>query len=359
MVSHTIVEAPSGETWSEAFDEGDPTAIDAAIARAHDDALRQLEAGNKSFVDTVDLEEESNLSLFDARHDENGSLMSFFLHQIINGVHQGLINADIANTFTKRLLAKLPSLITDKDCEGKIPVDLAASSNNCRGIIEAMFEHVVPDSEAAATINDAVATRKVGWSELLLNGGDSCLHTAIRKRKYDYAHYILGRVHDAKAEAKLLGHYGKMGLTPLHLVADYAACTRDQLKLAERIIDMYPESLSITSSLSNSTMYQDRNEPTTEIKEGISPYKYFLETKETLNKRPGRTGPGRTGSRPALVTRGPAEKMEELLRLSCMRYHGHDRARITKLLGTTVGYNTPSSFVIYMPSTRYACEPEG
>jgi hypothetical protein len=187
----------------------------------------------------------------------------------------------------------------------------------------------------------------VEWQDLLHVGKDSCLHLAIRHKQEGYAKYLLDRIALTGDEKTVIGHFGSEGLTPLHIAVDSQQCSDARIDLATRIIDKYPRALSVPSATMQ-TAAQEGKKTTARlpartgtlqsqseggrIKEALTPYKYFLETaKGGPSKHLRRKYGQQTANDPM-----KAVEMRDLLRLSCMRHHGQDRALITKLLDTQV-----------------------
>jgi hypothetical protein len=255
----------------------------------------------------------------------------------------------------------------DRDCYNVL--DMAVQVPNAMGLIKTICEeglvHTIengktPRPRLSESPTDApVEPRKIDigqgkaiavyveWEDLLNPGRDSCLHLAIKKNQEGYAKYLLDWIALMGAEEAVIGHCGLDGLTPLHLAVDFRDCSDARVDLASHIIDRYPAALSITSATMQRAVQQEGTKTKAHhsmssralrtqskggrIKEALAPYKYFLETANGApNKHPQR--PNGPQDKPGKA----AEEMKNLLRLSCMRYHGQDRALITKLLDTTV-----------------------
>lgn len=214
---------------------------------------------------------------------------------------------------------------------------------------------------------------------------------AVRVGNNKCAEYLLERIRLNKETQSVLSCRDDSGLSILHLAVDFAKCSQDQVNFVSLLISHYPDALTMKSGeitygskAANSEpknpnqlnanrlgqYEQFQNTSSTRVKSSAAPYKYFIESKEqflnsnhqqhepkkdrTLARRAKKEG-SRNGS---LQSSGnskstqeslggtqsstkpgdnPAEKMDDLLKLSCMRYFGRDRRILTELLDSQVG----------------------
>jgi hypothetical protein len=286
------------------------------------------------------------------------------IHQVIEAVKVGTLKEHVARHFVE--------LIVRKDCfqmrygvsEGNGPLDIAVQYPKCRGIVEALCEYGMrPPSEPRAQPGSVEKPPALNsWMDLSQVNRDTCLHIAIKGRNTNLAHYLLQRIKHDRSVDLLLQHKNQDGLTPLHVAVDYANCDGDQIKLVHELIELYPPALKIeTEKRSRDLMQQDDfgvsapplpNSYTADelrrieggrVKGGLSPYRYFLDTRnQHQNSRLIADQPPARGS-PTFFFEAPqpghleavekaAVNMENLLRLSCMRHFGRNRRILTKLL---------------------------
>lgn len=196
--------------------------------------------------------------------------------------------------------------------------------------------------------NGEIITVMIEWGQLTTPARDNCLHMAIRDKKYTFARYLLERMYITEEQESILCHYGEDILTPLHRAVEYKECSDERVELVKHIISIYPKALILPSGISSPNMQapedQDggpqfplsQNETRVVSKEGLTPYKYFVELEEGMNSS-REVNSMLLDSETILA----ASKMKEHLRLSCMRHHGQDRALITKLLSTPVSQKPP------------------
>ncbi|ETS73385.1 hypothetical protein PFICI_14990 [Pestalotiopsis fici W106-1] len=347
------------------------------------DDLKSDEDFNQSFFTHVRYQEEfytfsNGKSLnpgfaFDATSKERNIVHHFI--ERFSASPQKPETVERVKTFIGMSLSFQPGLIGDGLDNGSSPLNKAASEEGCLGIIEAICQHCMEKSRpqrfneiqedtafnSASFTADTLLeegghdkTSRVAWSELVRTNQDTFLHSAIKKKKNRNAHYFLDYLEQNGVAKLYLEHYGRDGLTPLHLAVDFTHCYDDQVKLVERLINLCPEALKIRSASyrqpqpawnggknpqfgSNITSW-DRTPPT-DLKDNLSPFRYFLDTRERqensadiLARSYRRTARPKSGG-----TFEHGQAMEELLRLSCMRYYGNDRPTITALLPLSLG----------------------
>lgn len=233
------------------------------------------------------------------------------------------------------------------------------------------------------------------WTDFVKDREDSCLHIAVKSGNNKCARYFLERISLTGETKSVLGRRDCNGLTLLHLAVDFTRCTDAQVDFVRHLISYYPDALGMpsgsmvfgdtsgspnTQDVSRSSFHHSRQvdqsqDRTPRMKENLAAYKYFLESREQVNnsksksqnaqpfsrRRGGLQASKRlqNGDRTVLqaskkLTGGDncaAEKMADLLKLSCMRHFGRDRAKLTQLLDSKVGaFNEPPLLRI---GTRY------
>lgn len=191
---------------------------------------------------------------------------------------------------------------------------------------------------------------------------------AVRVRANACAKYLLERIRLTKETETVLKCRDHNGLTLLHLAVDIRKCKDEQqLELVALLISQYPDALAMKSgemffdTISANSDNQAQEATANRVK-SAAPYKYFVESREQdavgklhrsgykssgFHKPRGRyNGPqngasvsGRTvqvkpqGSQSLIKPENPvAEKMDNLLKLSCMRHFGRNRRILTELL---------------------------
>ncbi|KAI1420270.1 hypothetical protein F5Y12DRAFT_791763, partial [Xylaria sp. FL1777] len=189
------------------------------------------------------------------------------------------------------------------------------------------------------------------WKELQSNNGlTTCLHIAIASGNHDCAQYLAQRMHLTNETESLMSTYDRDGLTPLHLATHYSRCTDKQVDLVKTLIDCYYKALDMSSGYM--TTGASSNPGNHQMKLGLTPYKYFIESREqatnsavsreqtmnnslTSRSRGGQRTRSANNTKPLVpVSESAVKKMNTLLRLSCMRYYGRDRGKFSELLGT-------------------------
>ncbi|KAH8199094.1 hypothetical protein TruAng_006730 [Truncatella angustata] len=338
-----------------------------------------LTNNEKSYTFSNDRSFDPKLAFYATSKSHN--ILHHFIQNFIRLKPEKAIVSRFVN-FIGLLLKRFPDLLLDGLKDDNSPLDEAVSGDDCLEIIQAMCEHGMERAENrypngdqnGTTITHDVAAAdsgkvginegeheispRVAWSKLVKINRDTCLHKAIKKKKNDYAHYLLAKIEHGGAVDKILSHFGQDGLTPLHLAVDFSRCYQDQVELVEKLIDLYPKALTLKSGPyfqnqqvsiagTNKKYAQSNNgrgdrDSVAELKENLSPYRYFMDTREREEncalEPPGRLRKEQLRSRTKI--RGNAEdgrRIEELLRLSCMRHYGRDRTTITDLLPLSLG----------------------
>ncbi|KAM0265159.1 hypothetical protein ACHAQJ_000312 [Trichoderma viride] len=273
---------------------------------------------------------------------------------------------------------------------GRNPLEFASMYEECIDLVKAMCEYGIvatltkkerdagakrlqdqgrdPSIYFVETEDGNYICRYIAWNTLIKHNHDSCLHMAIRGKNNLCAEYLIDRIRLTK-ETDVLGCCDHTGLTLLHLAVDFEKCTEEQVKFVEFLVKRYPKALKMKSG---EMSYNDnvdrpgpekgyRNAGRAVVKSNAAPYKYFLESKEqtensniSLEKdinmsrsvRLQYGGLSTTGSGGLMqaTTRArtsanvsksnAAEKMADLLKLSCMRQFGRDRSTLRELLDT-------------------------
>ena len=292
-------------------------------------------------------------NVFERRDNE-----STILHQIVTALRDDLsLDPDAVRQLTECLVQEHPGMIIDRDENGKNVLELAVSYKNCQGVIEAICEHgmvqvvkkpigdeiaprgsfagtaiVFDQSDEVRTIekDGETSTVEIEWKQLM-HRGESPLHMAIRKNRNDSALYLLGRMQITGDHEYILDCPGDDGLSPLHLAVDYKMCSAERVKLVNRIIEIYPDALSVQSEAWS--LEKRKHRDSGHIKDGLSPYKHFIESREQRNSR---SMSSKVSQHLTKEREQAANQIMELLRLGCMRRYGRNRAQITRLLDTKV-----------------------
>lgn len=184
--------------------------------------------------------------------------------------------------------------------------------------------HVQADGKNSVERNEGTNTvDEMKWEGLKEKLEDTCLHMAIRNKQHPTALYLLDKLALAIAEEQnsILTHIGRGGLRPLHIAVDFKECCEERIELVKRIIEICPEALCLPiGTISSGSL-------NTDDKEGLTPLKHFLSLKDKTDARDNVLV-----WTPPEGHKGLAKRMEDLLRLSCMRHHGYKRDIIMKLL---------------------------
>lgn len=414
---------PQGQTVPNGMFQPDETSrADANIRAAYDYVLTELKSRGQAFVEDFprmiyDSDDSVAQEMYDSLLENGVDLLKAceplsnrrtILHQIVSQVNEHALDPDVASDIMRILVQDWPSLIrlrSDADVNLNA-LELAAASENCLELIKAICEYgmvmdVTPTPEhdiiepnpedpnqQSAIPSTSISTQKsssihdmlnaqssnprimkkdgrsieivVEWRQLTQADVDTCLHIAIRRRKDDYASYLLDRMYYTDGHQHILRHKGQSGLTPLHLAVDSAQSSSGRLELVKKIMDLYPDALAMESGALPHEPEERMVNGGTVRKENLTPYKYFVESKAaTTNNNLNRSViqpasmRGNRQRRPPLrkmvdaqsnaqpskdvKDQSAIEDMDKLLRLGCMRYFGRNRELITRLLGKPVG----------------------
>ncbi|KAF4631245.1 hypothetical protein G7Y89_g6885 [Cudoniella acicularis] len=272
-----------------------------------------------------------------------------FLKQVTDGTK--LNPLDLAVAADKETCYELIRHLCEKGISHS-PKEILGVSNIHDSRLDVMNGSVAGDGEDVD--DDDIVT----WDMLLQNNRDTCLHTAIRMKRTEYARYLVSRIRLDNAASKVLGHGGQEGLTPLHLAVNYNYFTSKQDLLVDELIDAYPTALSIESSIRDETVNNRIKQKThgrkqsveaisRGVKSSLSPFRYFLDTQEELTKKANAPDKPQAGKLKTLSPlprssatgwlQAKAGEIDTLLRINCMRYFGHDRESIIELLPLTLG----------------------
>jgi hypothetical protein len=315
--------------------------LEADIKLVHERVLTKLIAEDmaflKQFTTLIGNEEEA------MQFDSKGVYLPLatgrtILHRIISSVSEGNLRPDIATLFTEKIVHDEPGLLLERSSldSDLNALELAVSSQNCLGIIQAICEHgmlgeiespndkkgidveeeelhsasiqgqklvlsgftgvisqeqIFPAMDCAsgskATIkkNGKIFSVDVEWHELTQDGKETFLHKAIQKNRNDYALYLLDKMHDLNEHKHVLLHKGQSGLTPLHHAVYYDHCNSERVKLVEKMIHLCPEALAMDSAaLSPNSQSIVQDQTAKGVQKNYAPYKYFLELEATAQK---------------------------------------------------------------------------
>jgi ankyrin repeat protein len=350
------------------------------VQKIHQNVIERIKLNNLKPSDYDSLFEDDYITEADP-NDSNRTI----LHKIVAELGKnppGLEYGPAVCEFLSRLLDHDVWCLFDQDEADKNPLDLAASHDNCRDLIEQLCKEGFASADVLAKWLESepkdapklieeertrvADSQKTGaepkwlrWYLLREPDKDTCLHIAIKKNRIDYAEVLLDRIIFDKSANIILKHKGHDGLTPLHLAVDYERCSLSHANLVPKLIDAYPDALKIESRGSEIKKWdkEQDSERTTgakmelpRVKSSLTPFRYFLATRSQAcpenipsqlglrgkrTRRVGRLNPGSTlkaGVRLDAEVEDAANKIEESLRLNCMRYFGQDREVITQLL---------------------------
>ncbi|OTA62828.1 subtilisin-like protein [Hypoxylon sp. EC38] len=279
--------------------------------------------------------------------------------------------------FVKNIVTHTPSLVRDRLDDGRSPLDEAVLKDGFLEIIRAICEgcmkgiktpHSGSVSQTIHGPNDGFAqtnsmslnsvqerieydeegiTEPLSWRDLAIPNRDTCLHKAIKMKKDNYINYLLEQIKAANAVDAILGHYNQDGFTPLHLAVDFKLCYGKQLDIVKKLVNLYPESLTMSRSDSQTSTAKNpkrhlharnrnnQNEgAAVEIKGSLSPYRHFLQTRRKKGDAKSTTARGSTRHHGDLQI---GEQIEEFLKLSCMRSYGKNRAVLTEIFPRSLG----------------------
>ena len=271
------------------------------------------------------------------------------VHDMISLVGANKLDPEVVESFTKSLVEFNPDIITYRTRDTRENVlELALTFNpKCQGIIKAICEHGMV-RERVATLDDQedgeqtvkkdgkLITIMVPWNKLIeVSGKDSCLHKAIKQNFC--ADYLLQRMHRTREQEKLLFHRGYLDLTPLHLAVEYKDCNKPgRVELVKHIINICPKALEQYTSRQSLTAgpgggHSRSTQDSSGLKDGLAPCKYLDESRlkvKDLFDRQKRSLPR--------ANEENWKKIEESLRLGCMRQFRGDRELLVRLLNTKV-----------------------
>jgi ankyrin repeat protein len=165
----------------------------------------------------------------------------------------------------KLLLTKCPGILKKQDDEGQTALYTAIRKRK-----DSVVRFLCETAPIPAT--EALSVR---------SPNDNCLHQAIRKDA-SLAEYLLG-----KCNKKMLLERDDKRNTPLHVAVDYEICTDTHIRIVERLLELCEKALE---------------EPGFD---GLTPYRYHLQTKDRFEDYTSSTNKPQSWSRPA--TKGMAK----------------------------------------------------
>lgn len=301
------------------------------------------------------------------------------IHFMVQRVQASSLNADRAGALTTLLLRDVPDLAADE-----IPIspnshimvnalELASSDSKCMPIVRAICESRMEEGEPRMEEESTEVPPDVLHSH--------CLHIALRSGNLECAEYLFDKMRNGLAAEKmkpLLYHRdASERLTPLLLAIRFKQCSQRQIDLVQMLIDQEPGALEVPSDDMRGSVKQmgrgfsehhapnhDSQRITGErsgklplhVKGNLTPYKYFLESRQNANSAPSLTR--RRGAQSKAVAqvhvagdKKEADRLADLLKLSCMRHFGRDREKLRNLLDFKVSQTADTQTLLkLMPS---------